>query len=83
MKTDSESRTRFVRYQHHLVPVWVDKELKGKHRKHCLCYSCEKFKPDHDENCNIANLVYAVDIAYHLTTPVWECPEFKEAISDG
>ena len=59
--------------------VWVRNDLKGRHREHCLCYSCEHFKPeDREANCRIANLMFSVCVALGITTPVWECPEFKE-----
>jgi len=68
----------YVRYKHHGQVVWVNKALRGQHRKHCLCHSCEKFKPrDREKNCKIANLLFALDCAFDLVTPVWECPEFE------
>jgi hypothetical protein len=33
------------KYEHHQGVVSVRSDLKGKHRDHCLCYHCEKFKP--------------------------------------
>ena len=70
---------RFRVYVHHGILVWVNKELKGKHKEYCLCYSCKHFMPeDREKNCAIANLLYAVDVATGLVTPVWECPEFEE-----
>ncbi len=66
-------------YIHHGVSVSVDEKLKGKHREHCLCFRCERFKPEsRTDNCRIANLLYAVCVVCDLTTPVWECPSFKE-----
>jgi len=60
--------------------VWAVKEVRGKHREHCLCFSCEKFNPGTPEgNCPIANLNYAVCLAHGLTLPVYECPLFKES----
>jgi hypothetical protein len=71
----------FVKYQHHERDAWVRDDLKGKHREHCLCYSCEKFKPGDDDwknNCPIANLIYSVCIAQRVLLPVWECEKFVE-----
>lgn len=68
-----------VRYKHHNEEVYVDENLKGKHREHCLCFKCNKFNPGMPEtNCPIANLLYAVCIAEGVTTPVYECPEWEE-----
>jgi len=67
----------FVIYIHHDVPVHVRSDLKGKHREHCLCYSCNRFKPDSKENCRIAKEVYAVCVREHVVLPVWECPKFE------
>ena len=69
----------FEKYKHNGIDVYVKSDLKGKHREHCLCYSCELFMPrDRQSNCPIANLLYAVDCAMGITTPIFECPEFVE-----
>ncbi len=65
--------------------------LKGKHRYHCLCYLCGNFsigipigfgvgkdRPPRDQNCPIANMVYALCALQDLVLPVWECPKFVE-----
>jgi len=79
MKNHKNNIDMFERYEHHNVVVWVDKSLKGKHANHCLCYSCINFKPDdRNGNCPIANLLFALDCAVGITTPVWECIEFEE-----
>lgn len=68
-----------IKYEHHGNLVFVDENLKGKHREHCLCFRCLKFKPDNrDMNCPIANLLYANCQLNKLVTPVWECPIFVE-----
>ena len=67
----------YVKYNHHGKDVWVHTELRGKHRDHCLCFQCSKFKPDNRaENCPIANKVYANCVQYNIVSPVWECPDF-------
>jgi hypothetical protein len=69
----------FEQYEHFGKSVWVRKKLRGKHRKHCLCFSCSKFKPGMPEtNCHIANLNYALCLQCNLVTPVYECIEFSE-----
>lgn len=66
-----------VQYEHHGTRVSVRQDLKGKHREHCLCYQCENFKPeDRENNCKVANLLFAFCQALGMTTPVWECPFF-------
>jgi len=69
---------RFERYEHHGQEVAVRADLKGRHREHCLCFSCEKFSitDSPEEKCPIANLLYAVCIQTGITAPVWECPAF-------
>lgn len=70
-------------YTHHGVNVIVRVDLKGKHREYCLCYACQLFTPeDRERNCKIASLLYAVDVALGVTTPVWECPKFILRESD-
>ena len=68
---------KYELYEHHGKKLWVRSDLKGKHREHCLCFSCEKLdtvKPD--KNCEIANALYRFDILANVTTPVWECKKF-------
>ena len=74
---------KFEQYDHHGRMVWAMKDLRGKHRQHCLCFSCANFKPGLPEsNCPLANLNYAVCLAEGLTLPVYECPKFEEAIPE-
>ena len=68
----------FERYEHRFTGggaalVWVMKFLKGRHRDHCLCYSCEHFG-----RCAIAKAVFDNCVTYNIVTPVWECPDFTE-----
>jgi hypothetical protein len=70
---------RFVRYSHHGVGVSVREDLKGTHRDVCLCYDCSYFNPGNpEENCPIANLLFAVAIAESIVAPVYECPNFAQ-----
>jgi hypothetical protein len=65
-------------YEHHGAMVFVDSDLRGKHREHCLCFKCGRFNPGIPEaNCPTANLLYAVCIKCDITTPVYECPDFQ------
>lgn len=67
----------YVRYAHHGVDVAVREDLRGKHKKHCLCFLCELFTPDDREsNCEIANALYANCVKFGVVTPVYECPKF-------
>ena len=65
-----------VQYIHHGRLVSVYEYLKGKHRDHCLCYSCAKFQPGCENNCPIAQKLYQFDVKHDLVTPVWECPQY-------
>lgn len=57
--------------------VFVQEELKGKHRDHCLCFQgCQSFKPGTPENCPLAEELYQFCVRNNMTTPVWECPVF-------
>lgn len=73
--------SRIVRYVHHnpARPVAVREDLKGKHREHCLCFSCDRFIPADGPKCPIAAELFALCQKHDLVAPVWECPEFKEA----
>lgn len=68
----------YIQYEHHGKTVWVRKDLKGRHREHCLCYDCSKFVPGSEKNCPIASALYQLDVFYNITTPVFECVEFLE-----
>jgi hypothetical protein len=73
---------QFEEYNHHGIMMVVRSDLKGKHRQHCLCFSCRHFKPsDREANCPIANALYRLNILACIVTPVWECEAFEE--SDG
>jgi len=65
-------------YLHHGGYVFVDEELKGKHREHCLCFKCGLFKPNTPENCKLANLNFANCQLNNMVLPVYECPKFIE-----
>lgn len=68
-----------IQYNHHGMDVWTNEKTKGKHRAHCLCYSCELFKPISKDNCEIAQEVFELCTTRHLVLPVFECPLFKGA----
>ena len=64
-------------YEHHGNQVFVQNHLKGKHREHCLCFSCDDFHPGTKLNCAIAKTLYQLCIDQGMVTPVYECPKFK------
>jgi len=69
----------YENYEHHGAKVFVRSDLKGKHSKYCMCYSCDKFKPeDRKNNCKIASKLYEFCVDHDMVTPVWECPEFNK-----
>jgi len=67
-------------YEHHGRKVTVVSEVKGQHKSHCLCFDCEKFKPDTPENCVYAqhNFSFCVMPGGPLVLPVYECEDFKK-----
>lgn len=70
-----------IRYNHHGTEVLVQDNLKGKHKEFCLCYTaCEHFRPGSSDNCEIAQAVFENCIKYGITTPVWECPKYKNCL---
>lgn len=70
--------TKVVQYTHRGNRVFARKDLKGKHREHCLCYSCACFSPaDIASNCPIANDISHLCTTYGIATPVYECPDFE------
>lgn len=70
--------SKFEQYDHHGATVWVQPELKGKHRDHCLCMVCDKLKPGQPDNCPIAQATYENCVKFGTVTPMWECGKFTE-----
>lgn len=71
-----------IKYEHHGKIVSVQEENKGKHRDNCLCWQgCKFFKPNpnNGDNCPVAQALYEFDVTHGVTTPVWECQEYKAA----
>lgn len=68
----------YVQYEHHNRTVSVREDLKGRHREHCLCYSCSRFDSN-GYKCPIAQTVYENCVKFGVVTPMWECPEFSLA----
>lgn len=68
------------KYEHHGQIVSVQKRLKGKHRKYCLCFqNCKYFFPEEREkNCEIANANFQNCIKFNVVLPVWECPKYEK-----
>jgi len=70
---------QFETYTHHGAQVAVRSDLKGQHRDYCLCHRCLRLNLDDPaRKCKKANLLYAFCVAFDMTTPVWECPDFAE-----
>ncbi len=75
---------KIVGYVHHGAYVFVDEDLKGKHREHCLCWRCGQFLPDdHKLNCKLANLNFANCELNNMVLPVYECPDFELSKLEG
>jgi hypothetical protein len=72
----------FIQYEHHGAEVFVRAEDQGKHRLHCLCFRCNRFKPGAEDNCPLAQALYQLCVQNDMVTPVWECPAFDETLSD-
>lgn len=68
----------FIEYKHHGAMVWANTMNVGQHRFHCLCHSCDHFKPGQEDNCERAQELYEYCVKWNMTTPVFECPVFKE-----
>lgn len=68
----------YEQYEHHGATVWVDSNLKGQHRSHCLCFSCESFHPGTPENCEIAQATFENCVKFNTVTPMYECPKFVQ-----
>lgn len=72
-------QSEFVTYNHHGLITWVRRALKGRHREHCLCFSCNHFYPDDRENnCYIADSLFRLCCNYMIVAPVWECHKFVD-----
>ena len=69
---------KFEKYEHHGRERWVRKDMKGKNKDFCLCYSCENFKPNTQDNCEIAASLYAFIIRNDAMAVIWDCAKFVE-----
>jgi len=70
---------KYIARPHHDFIVMVREDLVNTHRDVCMCYDCINFNPGMPEdNCPIANLLFAVCIQTGITSPVYECPEFVQ-----
>jgi len=67
---------KIIWYTHHGAEVAVDEELKGKHREHCLCYRCSRFKPNTPENCDYSEQHFRTCKINNMVMPVYECGDF-------
>jgi len=67
---------KIEKFFHHR-DTWGFQELRGKHREVCLCWSCKKFRPEHSDNCFIAESVFNLNKTHGITTPVLECSVFE------
>jgi len=75
---------KIIKYDHHGKEVFVDEDLKGKHREHCLCHKCNKLDvTDPIKNCKIAQTNFLICCEYNITTPVYECSAFEEKKSNA
>lgn len=74
----------YEQYEHHGKMMWVNSELKGKHRDHCLCFSCEKFHMvNPDKKCKIADRIFQSCVDCYVVTTIWECSAFVEYKENG
>jgi len=71
-----------IKYEHFGKEVYVRENLRGQHRKHCLCFMCAKFFPKAPQNCPIAQATYENCIKFNTVTPMWECPMFQKKGAD-
>lgn len=69
--------SKYIEYKHHGFLTKVREDLKGTNRDVCMCYDCMRFQPGLPENnCPIANLLYAVCLDSGIVAPIYECPLF-------
>lgn len=81
---DDDARGNVIKYEHHGRMVCVFEDLKDRHRKHCLCHSCRRFRPLNQEvHCPIAKAVYKNCVELDIVTPMWECPVFEQDLDGG
>jgi hypothetical protein len=67
----------YTQYEHHGKLVWVRADLRGRHREHCLCFSCARLDiANPDNNCDIARSAFQNCVQHGIVTPMWECPYF-------
>ncbi len=59
--------------------AWVRQDLDSRQKEFCMCWDCEKFKPNTDgKGCPIIKSVLDLASTHNIVLPVWECLEFNE-----
>ena len=83
LEAPEETAPQFDQYMYQGITRWVRHDLSGRHKEHCLCHACEKFKPEElDENCEHAQMLFDTARLFHMVIAVWECPGFVERTED-
>jgi len=67
----------YEQYEKKGKKVWVKKELKERQKEFCMCWDCQKFKPEiEDKGCSIIKEVLELAVKKSIVLPVWECELF-------
>lgn len=61
----------------------VRDDLNNRQKEFCMCWDCEKFKPEtNDKGCPIIFQVLQLASNHNIVLPVWECQLFTVKKSD-
>lgn len=58
--------------------IYKNPEMDNLRKKFCLCFNCEKCKPNHTDHCKIAAEGYALCKKYNIAFMVTRCKNFKK-----
>ena len=70
----------YEQYEKNAKKVWVRQDLKNRQKEFCMCWDCQKFKPETaDKGCSIIKDVLDLAVRKSIVLPVWECPFFQSS----
>ena len=67
-----------VQEKHYGVRVWVNKTTDDMRKDEGLCHNCALYKPNHDDNCEIAAHLFEDEVICNIGLMVTRCAEWKE-----
>ena len=62
---------------HYGTKVWVNPTTEAVRKEECLCWNCEKLKPNQPDNCVKAEKLYQICKTEDLAVITCRCPAWE------